>query len=146
MKFFGIVSTALAVSVGIATAAPMTGATAAPMAGAPSTHLDFARDTAATNAIEIYAEFNRGGALGPLTGLLKALPAPLSNALQAAVAELFKAGDVVLNIPLDAIELLIKGDVGGALGSIVKNAGGTLGSLPGDLTKALGLTPPPKKD
>ncbi|KAK2616933.1 hypothetical protein QQS21_000021 [Conoideocrella luteorostrata] len=132
MKFFGIISAVFAVSASVATAAPTQ--------GTPNTHLNFASGTPSTQFIELdKREFNRGGALGPLSGVLSALPPPVADAFQAAVAELFKAGDVVLNIPLDAIDNLAHGNVAGALKSIVSSSGGTLKSLPGDAAKILGM-------
>lgn len=74
-----------------------------------------------------------------LTAIEKALPKGISNQLQAAVAELFKAGDAILNLPLDAIEGGLKLDGQKALGGSILNILKTLGSLPKDAGKILGV-------
>ncbi len=84
-------------------------------------------------------ELNFGG-LGPLSGLA-GMAGPLgglANALQMAVAEVFKAGDVVLNLPGDAAEKIAKGDPAGALIGALQNGGTVAGQLPEDFFKILG--------
>ncbi|KAK2591970.1 hypothetical protein QQS21_010342 [Conoideocrella luteorostrata] len=130
MKFIGTISAVLAAA-GIAAAAPTN--------GAPNTHLNFASGTPSAHSTELdKREYNRGGAFGPFTGLLNGLPAPLSDSLQNAVAEVFKGGDAFLNTPLDAADNIASGNVGGAGQSFASNVGGTLKSLPGDAKKIFG--------
>ncbi|CEJ82083.1 hypothetical protein VHEMI02173 [[Torrubiella] hemipterigena] len=82
--------------------------------------------------VEAKRELNLGG-LGPLAGT-----DGVTSAGQEAIAEVFKAGDAVLNIPGDAVNSLMSGRpdqaVQGAASGIVK----TLGSLPGDAAKIMG--------
>ncbi|KAJ2978123.1 hypothetical protein NQ176_g3994 [Zarea fungicola] len=58
----------------------------------------------------------------------------LSGSLQAAIAELFKGGDLFLNGPLDVIERLLKLDISGALRTALNTILGFLKSLPKDAT------------
>ncbi|KAK2597970.1 hypothetical protein QQS21_005886 [Conoideocrella luteorostrata] len=74
-------------------------------------------------------EMNLGGAFGPLGSLLGS--SGLGAAAQGIVAEFFKGGDAILNIPGDAIGNFIKLNPGATLGDIMKFAG----SLPGDAAK-----------
>ncbi|KAK3180073.1 hypothetical protein K4F52_008565 [Lecanicillium sp. MT-2017a] len=84
-------------------------------------------------------ELNFGG-LGPLSGLA-GMAGPLggvASALQMAVAEVFKLGDGVLNLPGDAAEKIAKGDPAGALIGALQNGGTLAGELPEDFFKILG--------
>ncbi|QPG96044.1 hypothetical protein C2857_002959 [Epichloe festucae Fl1] len=104
-----------------------------------------AADTPSASAklVESKRESNRGGDAAGIAGLLsavlKGLPPPLANQVQAAVAEVFKSGDLALNLPTDAADKLGRGDLAGALDSIGSGAAGTLESLPGDVSKITGI-------
>ncbi|KYK58480.1 hypothetical protein DCS_05496 [Drechmeria coniospora] len=85
-------------------------------------------------------EVNFGGLFGPLSGLanLGGMGAGVSGAGQDATAEFFKLADGVLNVPIDAITKVMKGDPMGAMTGLAKNAAGFVGSLPGDAVKIAG--------
>lgn len=62
----------------------------------------------------------------------------ITKAGQDIVAEVFKAGDAVLNIPGDAIGNMLSGKPDQAVASLVNGVAGTVGSLPGDAAKIIG--------
>ncbi|GAB0137547.1 hypothetical protein EsDP_00005807 [Epichloe bromicola] len=99
--------------------------------------------SASVKLVESKRESNRGGDAAGIASLLsaalKALPSPLADQVQAAVAEAFKSGDFVLNLPTDAADKLGRGDLAGVLDSIVSGGSGTLESLPGDASKITGI-------
>ncbi|KJZ70062.1 hypothetical protein HIM_10545 [Hirsutella minnesotensis 3608] len=57
----------------------------------------------------------------------------VGSATQGAGAEVFKAGDAILNTPIDAIGKVMNGNPMGALTGLGSNVMGLVGSLPGDL-------------
>lgn len=88
-----------------------------------------------TTMTEDKRELNFGG-LGPLAGMAGPLGG-LANSLQMAVAEVFKLGDGVLNIPGDAAEKIAQGDPAGALIGALQNGGTLAGQLPDDFFNIL---------
>lgn len=88
--------------------------------------------TSAVNGSPIKRETNFGGIAGPLGGLLGNFGGGLGGSGQAAVAELFKAGDAILNTPGDLIRTLLQGNPIGAATGLVNNVVGLGASLPGD--------------
>lgn len=99
-----------------------------------------------TNAAEFYHDiipaYTREATPGLaeiLTIVTKLLPPPLANALQNGVAEIFKGGDAVLNVPLDAVEGVLNGDPKKAVGGTLKGIVQTIGSLPKDAANILGV-------
>lgn len=82
--------------------------------------------------VEAKRELNLGG-LGPLAGA-----DGITSAGQEAVAEVFKAGDAVLNIPGDAINSLVSGRPDQAVAGAMTGIAKTVGSLPGDAAKIMG--------
>ncbi|KAJ4153482.1 hypothetical protein LMH87_009967 [Akanthomyces muscarius] len=136
MKFFTNASCLLALATSVAIAAPAPG----PYTAAPANAADiegFYQEAMTANRRD--AQDAAPGLSQVLTAIEKALPKGISNQLQAAVAELFKAGDAILNLPLDAIEGGLKLDGQKALGGSILNILKTLGSLPKDAGKILGV-------
>lgn len=94
----------------------------------------------AVTAIPTKRETNFGGASGPLGGLLGGGPASgLGDSAQAAIAEVFKAVDAVLNIPGDAAGKLLEGDPVGAGTQLVSDVAKLGTDLPKD---AMGIISP----
>lgn len=84
-------------------------------------------------------EMNLGGLLGPLGGLVGGSPGNgVGAAGQDIVAEAFKAGDAILNVPGDAIGKVLSGDPIGAVTGALGNAMKLGGQLPGDAMKIPG--------
>jgi hypothetical protein len=84
-------------------------------------------------------EMNFGSLFGPLAGLIGAngggVGNGVANAGQSVTAELFKAGDAILNLPGDAIGKVLSGDPIGAVTSTLGNVVKLATQLPGDAVK-----------
>lgn len=87
-------------------------------------------------ALTMAAPATEQRAIDPITKLIGSNG--LTKAGQDLVAELFKGGDAVLNLPGDAINKLLSGQPDQALQAIIQGATGTIGSLPGDAAKIIG--------
>ncbi|KAJ6783020.1 hypothetical protein PWT90_01842 [Aphanocladium album] len=93
----------------------------------------------AVSASPVKRETNFGGIAGPLGSLLGNSPAGgLGDSAQAAVAELFKAGDTILNIPGDAARKMLEGDVVGAGAGVVQDVVKVGSDIPKDAMGILG--------
>ncbi|KAM3497027.1 hypothetical protein MY10362_009604 [Beauveria mimosiformis] len=76
----------------------------------------------AVSAAPTKRETNLGGLAGPLGGLLGGSPvAGVGGSAQNGVANLFKLGDEVLNIPGDVIRNLLQGNPIGAATGLAQN-------------------------
>ncbi|OAA75884.1 hypothetical protein LEL_05568 [Akanthomyces lecanii RCEF 1005] len=85
-------------------------------------------------------ENNFGGVAGPLGGLLGGSPAAgLGGSGQNAVADLFKVGDEILNIPGDAIRKILEGNPIGAGTGLLQDIVKAGSDIPKD---AMGLVTP----
>ncbi|KAM3517614.1 hypothetical protein NHJ13051_008831 [Beauveria bassiana] len=76
----------------------------------------------AVSAAPTKRETNFGGVAGPLGGLLGgSMAAPVGGAAQNGVANLFKLGDEILNIPGDVIRKILQGNPIGAGTGLLQN-------------------------
>ncbi|TQV91537.1 hypothetical protein V2A60_008481 [Cordyceps javanica] len=86
-------------------------------------------------------EMNFGGIAGPLGSLLggNGVSAPVGGSVQNGVADLFKLGDEILNIPGDTIRKLIEGNPAGAATGLLQDLLKAGTDIPKD---AMGLVTP----
>lgn len=139
MKFSSILSGVLVVSARIVTAAPISAADAHLPTAMANIQATDAMSGLESSPVVYNRESISGGAAVPLGKILKLLPPSLAALLQKAVGKLFQDGDVVLNVPLDAIDHLQNGNPQQAVASIISNVLGSAGSLPKDPANVFGF-------
>ncbi|KAM3507885.1 hypothetical protein MY11210_006947 [Beauveria gryllotalpidicola] len=94
----------------------------------------------AVSAAPTKRETNFGGVAGPLGGLLGgSMAAPVGGSAQNGVADLFKLGDEILNIPGDVIRKVLEGNPVGAGTGLLQNIVKAGTDVP---TDAMGLVTP----
>lgn len=141
MKFFINASCILALAASVTIAAPTADPDTA--AAADAVDMDAFYQEVVVPTYGRDAQDAAPGLAQILTAITKALPGNASDSLQAAVAELFKFGDAILNLPLDGIEGALSLDGNKALGGSILNILKTIQSLPKDAAKILGLPSKP---